>query len=136
MATPTIPTPLTTPQDDDNAQALLVKIGRYIAAALLGNLGVYTRDYQKSSAPSSFAIITSGGDLATLAAGDTLHIENLGTNPLFVKRGTGASSTSANYVLAAASVADNGTGGKLDITDFTGVVSATGTSVRILAWKA
>lgn len=88
-----------------------------------------------AAAPSNSAPITTTADV-TLAAGDRLFIQNLGTNPLFVQRGTGATSSSFNYVLAAGGVADDGTGGSLVIDDFIGAVSFAGTSPRYNAWKA
>lgn len=90
---------------------------------------------QVTSAPSNSAPITSAADI-TLAAGDKLFIQNLGTNPLFVRRATGATSSLFNYVLQAAGTNDDGTGGALVIDDFVGVVSFAGTSVRYNAWKA
>lgn len=90
---------------------------------------------QVSSAPSNSAPITSAADI-TLTAGQRLFIQNLDTDPLFVKRGTGASSSSFNYVLAGGAAADDGTGGSLVIDDFIGTVSFAGTTVRYNAWKA
>jgi len=90
---------------------------------------------QVSTAPSNSAAITTAADI-TLAAGERLFIQNLDTDPIFVKRGTGASSSSFNYVLQAGGAADDGTGGSLVIDDFIGVVSFAGTTVRYNAWKA
>lgn len=88
-----------------------------------------------SSAPSNSAPITAAADI-TLAAGERLFIQNLGTNPLFVRRGTGATASLFNYVLPAGGTADDGTGGSLVVDDFIGAVSFAGTSVRYNAWKA
>lgn len=90
---------------------------------------------QTRTAPSNFAPISSAADI-TLANGDRLFVQNLGTNPLFVRRGTGATSSLFNYVLQAAGAADDGTGGAIIIDDFVGIVSFAGTSVRYNAWKA
>lgn len=90
---------------------------------------------QSTTAPSNSAPITTAADI-TLAAGDKLFIQNLGTNPLFVRRGTGATSSLFNYVLQGAGANDDGTGGAIPIDDFVGVVSFAGTSVRYNAWKA
>lgn len=87
-----------------------------------------------TSAPSNSAPITAAANI-TLAEGDVLFVQNLGTNPLFVRRGTGATSSLFNYVLQAAGTADDGTGGSVLIDDFVGVVSFAGTSVRYNAWK-
>jgi len=97
-------------------------------------LKVATVAAQVSAAPSSSAIITTAADIV-LAAGNVLRIQNLDTDPLFVKRGTGASTTSANYVLAGGTGADDGKGGTLVIADFVGTVSFAGTTPRYLAWK-
>lgn len=88
-----------------------------------------------STAPSNSAPITTAADI-TLAAGERLFIQNLGTNPLFVQRGTGATTSLFNYVLAAGDASDDGRGGSLWITDFVGAVSFAGTAVRYNAWKA
>lgn len=89
---------------------------------------------QVSTAPSNSAPITATADI-TLAAGERLFIQNLGTNPLFVRRGTGATSSLFNYILAAGGAPDDGYGGTIEINDFIGVVSFAGTSVRYNAWK-
>lgn len=60
-------------------------------------------------------------------------IQNLGTNPLFVRLGAGASATVFNIVLAAGTVNDNGTGGLFAQTEgiiYTGVISIAGTAPR------
>ena len=90
---------------------------------------------QVATAPSNSAPITAAADI-TLAAGDKLFIQNLDTDALFVRRGTGATSSLFNYVLQGGGAADDGTGGALVIDDFVGVVSFAGTSVRYNAWKA
>jgi hypothetical protein len=142
----TIPTPLQAAQHGDSDNILLRKILNLWGAIAQGQIGLTvdgvtvdgssfsTDPSQVSSAPSNFAPITVAADVV-LASGDQLFIQNLGTNPLFVKRGTGASSSSFNYVLAAAVAADDGTGGSLVIDDFIGSVSFAGTSVRYNAWK-
>ena len=60
-------------------------------------------------------------------------IQNLGTNPLFVRFGTGASSTVFHVVLKAGTGNDDGTGGTISQefgTLWTGIVSIAGTSPR------
>ena len=94
-----------------------------------------TTSPQVTTAPSNSAPITATADI-TLAAGERLFIQNLGTNPLFVRRGTGATSSLFNYVLQSGAVADDGTAGAVVIADFIGAVSFAGTSVRYNAWKA
>lgn len=85
------------------------------------------------------AILTSGGDV--LVKNDyrgSWSIQNLGTNPLFVRMGTGASSTVFHWVLKGSSVADDGTGGSVaqeNGTLYTGIISATGTSPRFVVME-
>lgn len=82
-------------------------------------------------------IVTSAGTL--LSANDNrsgLIIQNLnGTNPLFVKFGTGATSTDFDVILKAGSGADDGNGGVLsyDVLSYTGIISIAGTTVRCCA---
>lgn len=60
-------------------------------------------------------------------------IQNLGTNPLFVLLGSGASSTVFNNVLKAGSGNDDGSGGSTGQevgVIFTGIISIAGTSPR------
>lgn len=133
--------PLQGPYQNDESQRLLFKIARYLAAVITGEVGFLVRGSvtsaakQFSTAPSNSAPITSAADI-TLVAGDVLTVQNLGTNALFVRRGTGATSSLFNYTLQAAGVADDGTGGAIVIDDFVGVVSFAGTTVRYNAWKA
>jgi hypothetical protein len=63
-------------------------------------------------------------------------IQNLGTNPLFVRFGAGASSSVFNVVLAAGTVNDNGTGGLFAQTEgvvHDGVVTIAGVAPRYVA---
>lgn len=60
-------------------------------------------------------------------------IQNLGTNALFVREGLAGSTSVFNYVLAAGSVNDDGTGGSMSKTEgsvYTGVITIAGTSPR------
>lgn len=83
---------------------------------------------------SSSGIITSAGTLAAANSGRVSYkISNLGTNPLFVKEGTGASTTVFDYILAGGTGADNGTGASYDSGDmqvYTGIITIAGTSPR------
>lgn len=60
-------------------------------------------------------------------------VQNLGQNTLFVKFGTGATTSSFNVVLKAATANDDGTGGSYASTNpcYTGAVSVAGTSPRL-----
>lgn len=78
-------------------------------------------------------IITSAGTL--LPANPERRcviVQNLGTNPLFVKFGSGASTTSFDVVLKAGTANDDGNGGSVsfDVLSFTGIISVAGTSPR------
>ena len=90
---------------------------------------------QFSNAPSTATVTTSAGDLFTLAAGEVGFIQNLGTNTLYVRRATGASTSLFHYLLVANSATDAGDGGILIIDDHVGVVSIAGTSPRCIGWK-
>lgn len=60
-------------------------------------------------------------------------IQNLGTNPLFVKYGSGATSSDFSVVLKGSAVQDDGTGGVLSSADtavYTGILTTAGTSPR------
>ena len=60
-------------------------------------------------------------------------IQNLGTNPLFVRLGSGASTTVFTVVLKAGTANDDGLGGTFAMENgviWTGVVSIAGTSPR------
>ena len=89
---------------------------------------------QYQSTPSNFGPITSPAPIA-LALYDALYIQNLGTNPLFVKRGLGATTGSFSYIVAGGTSTDDGLGGSLVIDDFIGSVSFTGSAPRYNAWK-
>lgn len=85
---------------------------------------------QNSNTPTIASAATA---LAANNARIGFSIQNLGTNPLFVLLGTGASTTVFHFVLKASSVADDGTGGVLTMTNGTvydGVITIAGTSPR------
>lgn len=86
---------------------------------------------------SRSGIITSAGTL--LAANSTrrgLIIQNLNaTNPLFVKFGSGASSSDFDIILKAGAAADDGLGGTIsfDVLSYRGIITVAGTTVRCTA---
>lgn len=87
-----------------------------------------------STVPS---IVTVAGQAlpANPARGCAL-IQNLGTNPLFVYMGTGASTTVFTLILKAASGTDDGSGGVWSMESATmwrGVITVAGTSPRFVA---
>lgn len=81
-------------------------------------------------------ILTSAG--TALASNDnrrTVIVQNLGTNPLFVKFGNSASTSDFDVVLKGGTGADDGLGGVLsfDVLSYTGIITVAGTSPRFTA---
>lgn len=79
------------------------------------------------------SILSSATALAANNARIGWSIQNLGTNPLFVLLGSGASTTVFHYVLKGGTANDDGLGGSLvfnDITVYNGIVTIAGTSPR------
>jgi hypothetical protein len=79
------------------------------------------------------------------AAGDILPantwrqqwgIQNLGTNPLYVRMGSGASTTLFHVCLRAGAANDDGSGGMLTDTLWNGIISVAGTAPRFVLWEA
>lgn len=107
---------------------LLTRAGDAIAADPKQNTGV----------PSNFTVATADGTVFTLAAGEKGFIQNLDSaDPLAVKLGASASTSSFNFILQPGAAADDGKGGSVTIDDWVGVVSVatiTGTA-RYIAWK-
>lgn len=91
----------------------------------------------KTKTTSRTAILTSAGTaLAADPARISYKINNLGTNPLFVKEGASASTTDFDYILAAGTGADNGTGASYDSPAdqvYTGIITVAGTTPRFSA---
>lgn len=87
---------------------------------------------QKSTANVP-AILTDTTGIPSNSERAAWSIQNLGTNPLFVRLGAGASSSVFHYVLKGGSGADDGLGALIsqnEGTVFTGTVSIAGTSPR------
>jgi len=71
--------------------------------------------------------------LAANEARCSWSIQNLGQNPLFVRRGSGASTTVFHHVLKAATANDDGTGGSVSEEAgvvYDGIITIAGTSPR------
>lgn len=80
-------------------------------------------------------LISAGTALSANNARVSWSIQNLGTNPLYVLRGSGASTTVFHTVLKAGSVNDDGTGGSIseeDGTIYNGILTVAGTSPRFV----
>lgn len=89
-----------------------------------------TRHLTKST---NTGIASSTTAAAANVARANYFIQNLGQNPLFVKEGSGASSSDFTFVLAAGSANDNGTGGSMNSSSdgcWTGIITIAGTSPR------
>lgn len=89
-----------------------------------------------SKIKTTTGIQTTEGDVFT--ANDNRRwwfIQNLDTNPLFVKLGTGASSSDFNFILKAGTGTDDGLGGSYEsqVLVFTGIISVAGTTPRYVA---
>lgn len=92
---------------------------------------------QSGTTPSNDAIGTADATVFTLNPGEVGFIQNLDTDPLAVKLGASATTTSFSMILQAGTAASDGKGGFTYITDYTGAVSVkamTGTASYI-AWK-
>jgi len=82
------------------------------------------------------ATVTPIASAATALAANSKRVgfilQNLGTNPLFVKYGSAGSSSDFSVVLKGSSVQDDGTGGVItaDSTLYTGIITIAGTSPR------
>ncbi len=100
------------------------------------NSGVHTTHHiidrlPQSSATNTPAIATTGGDALTAnTSRKRLSIQNVGTNPLFVRFGTGASATVFHIILKGGTADSDGLGGILTDDSWTGVVSVFGTSPK------
>lgn len=90
----------------------------------------------KTKTSRNTAILTSAGTgLTANVARQSYKVQNLGTNPLFVKEGAGASTTDFTYVLSAGTGSDNGTGGSYESPAgqvYTGILTFAGTSPRAI----
>lgn len=87
--------------------------------------------------PKSAANTPSIASAATALAANTARagwmIQNLGTNALFVRMGSGASTSVFHIVLKAGTGNDDGTGGSVSQTSgtvYTGIITIAGTSPR------
>jgi hypothetical protein len=79
------------------------------------------------------AISNAATALAANSQRGAFMIQNLGTNPLFVLLGTGATSSVFHVVLKAGTGNDDGSGGSFameGVAMYTGIVTVAGTSPR------
>lgn len=92
-------------------------------------------------AAGAAAVSTGGGpasssNVALVVRADRIDwgIQNLGTNVLYVKLGSGASITNYDWVLNASAVAGDGLGGAWTVANWKGDVTVAGTSPSYKAW--
>lgn len=89
-----------------------------------------------SNTPS---IVTSAGDVLTKNNDRrAFSIQNVGTNPIFVRLGTGASSTIFHAVLKGGTADSDGTGGSFAMTNglvYSGIVSVSGTTPKFVVME-
>lgn len=84
------------------------------------------------------AIIATATALASNPKRNGWSIQNLGTNVLFVRCGTGATTSVFHYCVKGGGGNDDGTGGSVSQTDgvvFTGEISIAGTSPRYVVME-
>jgi hypothetical protein len=87
----------------------------------------------KASSANTPAIVTAAGTaIAANPARKGWRIQNLGTNPLFVRLGASASSTVFHVLLKGGSANDDGLGGIVEDDIYSGIVSVAGTSPRFV----
>lgn len=79
------------------------------------------------------AIQTSSGDIGTVANEQTVFVQNLGTSPLFIRKGTGASATVFHVCIGGGTADDDGTGGTAFINDWIGVISVYSSAPRFVS---
>lgn len=87
---------------------------------------------QKSTANTP-SVASAATALAANPERAAFQIQNLGTNPLFVLLGSGASTSVFHQVLKAGTASDDGLGGSFSMstgTVYTGIVTVAGTSPR------
>ncbi len=83
-------------------------------------------------------VASAGTALAANVARLGWGIQNVGTNPLFVLMGDGASSTVYHRVLKGGSGDSDGLGGSLDYTTgvvYTGIITVAGTSPKFVVFE-
>lgn len=90
-----------------------------------------------SYTPTSATGATAGTVFLANTARVYFQIQNVGTNPIYLKFGTGASSTDYSEILKGGTAGLDGTGGiyKSSTVVYTGVVSVGGTAPTYVAYE-
>lgn len=100
---------------------------------LKGRPVVKVDDGPKSATANVPSIVTSTGDaIAANAARKSWSVQNVGTNPLFVRMGTGASASVFHFIVKGGTADSDGGGGLLSDEVYIGVVSVFGTSPKFV----
>lgn len=89
--------------------------------------------YQTTGNANTPSIASAATALAANTNRILWNIQNLGTNPLFVRLGAGASTTVFHFVLKGGTANDDGLGGLMSNGEgvvYTGIVTIAGTSPR------
>ena len=84
------------------------------------------------------SIKSSSTALAANSDRSSWNIQNLGTNTLYVRLGSGASTSVFHFALKAGSVNDDGTGGSVGQSEgvvWTGIITVAGTSPRYTVYE-
>lgn len=92
----------------------------------------------KSTANIPAIVSGAGTALASNSARAGWSIQNLGTNPLFVRLGSSASTSVFHYVLKGGTGNDDGLGAFLSQTTgtvYTGIITVAGTSPRFVVME-
>lgn len=89
-------------------------------------------DAGTATAANTPQIRTAAYDLPPNAARRLWSVQNLGTNPLYVRLGGTASSTEFHFALRAGNAADDGSGGLVVDQSWGGLVSVAGSSPRFV----
>jgi hypothetical protein len=113
-------------------------------AAALSLLARLAGAFTASNVTQSRVAVNGDNDTLVAAAASTvkyreIQLQNLGTEEVFVRLGTGAANTGANgeFVLKAGTAADDGTGGTYTVTGYIGLLTgastgATNVSVTVI----
>jgi len=97
------------------------------------------RSISASSQSNTPAILTSAGTAITANERRAWSIQNLGTNPLFVRLGSGASTSLFHFVLKGGTGNDDGTAGSVGQSQglvYQGIITVAGTSPRFTTYEA
>lgn len=90
----------------------------------------------KASSANTPSIVTSAGDaISSNSSRKSWGVQNCGTNTLYVRMATGASTTVFHFALSPGGANDDGRGASVSDDTYTGVVSCAGTSPRFVVYE-